>query len=41
MKNCGVNMKEVVVMLVGNKCDGRTKEVDSAEAIAYAKKRNF
>lgn len=41
MKNCGVNMKEAVVMLVGNKCDGRTKEVDSAEAIAYAKKRGF
>lgn len=41
MKNCGLNLKDTVVMLVGNKCDGRTKEVDSNEAIAYAKKRNF
>ncbi len=28
-------------MLVGNKCDGRTKEVDSSEAIAYAKKKGY
>lgn len=28
-------------MLVGNKCDGRTKEVDSADAIAYAKKKGY
>jgi hypothetical protein len=28
MKNYGVNNKEAVVILVGNKCDGRVKEVD-------------
>jgi GTPase SAR1 family protein len=41
MKNLGVNAKEAVVMLVGNKCDGRVKEVDQAEAIAFAKKRGY
>ncbi len=30
-----------MIMLVGNKCDGRTKEVDSADAIAYAKKKGY
>ncbi len=41
MKNNGVNMKEAVIMLIGNKCDGRTKEIDQAEVIAYAKKKGF
>lgn len=41
MKNYGVNLKEAAVMLVGNKCDGRAKEVEASEAIAYAKKRGF
>jgi len=34
-------MKEAVIMLIGNKCDGRTKEIDQAEVIAYAKKKGF
>lgn len=41
MKNYGVNAKDSVIMLVGNKCDGRTKEVDPAEAIAYSKKKGY
>lgn len=41
MKNYGVNAKDSVIMLVGNKCDGRTKEVDAAEAIGYAKKKGY
>jgi len=41
MKNSGINSKDSVIMLVGNKCDGRTKEVDPAEAIAYAKKKGY
>jgi DnaJ family protein C protein 27 len=41
MKNSGINSKDSVIMLVGNKCDGRTKEVDSADAIAYAKKKGY
>lgn len=41
MRANGLNLKEAVVMLVGNKCDGRGKEVDSSEAIAYAKKKGF
>jgi GTPase SAR1 family protein len=41
MKNYGVNSKDSVIMLVGNKCDGRTKEVDPAEVIAYAKKKGY
>lgn len=30
MKNYGVNAKDSVIMLIGNKCDGRSKEVDPA-----------
>jgi len=30
MKNNGINLKEVVVMLVGNKNDGRAKEVEQS-----------
>ena len=41
MKNYGVNAKEAVVMLVGNKCDGRAKEIEPAEIAAYAKKRGY
>ena len=41
MKSFGVNFKDTVVMLVGNKCDGRAKEVEQSEAIAYAKKKGF
>ena len=41
MKNLGVNLKEAVVVLVGNKNDSRAKEVEQTEAIAYAKKKGF
>ena len=41
MKNCGVNPKESVTMLIGNKCDSKSKEVDSNECIAYAKKKGY
>jgi GTPase SAR1 family protein len=41
MKSSGINSKDSVIMLIGNKCDGRTKEVDPAEAIAYAKKKGY
>lgn len=41
MKSSAINSKDSVIMLVGNKCDGRTKEVDSADAIAYAKKKGY
>lgn len=41
MKAQGVNLKEAVVVLVGNKNDSRTKEVEQAEAIAYAKKKGY
>lgn len=41
MKANGISLKDTVVMLVGNKNDGRAKEVEQAEAIAYAKKRGF
>ena len=41
MKNNGINMKQSVVVLVGNKNDGRAKEVEQAQAIAYAKKKGF
>ena len=41
MKNNGVNLKDTVIMLVGNKNDSRAKEVEQTEAIAYAKKRGY
>lgn len=41
MKEQGVILKEAVVVLVGNKNDGRAKEVEQVEAIAYAKKRGY
>ena len=41
MKSNGLDLKQAVVFLIGNKSDGKSKEVDSAEAIAYAKKRGF
>ena len=41
MKSNGLDLKQTVVFLIGNKADGKSKEVDSAEAIAYAKKRGF
>jgi DnaJ family protein C protein 27 len=41
MKSQGVSSKEAVVVLVGNKNDSRAKEVEQAEAIAYAKKRGY
>ncbi len=41
MKNNGLNMKQAVILLLGNKCDTKLKEVDSSEAIAFAKKRGY
>lgn len=41
MKTCGVNLKEAVVFLLGNKSDSKDKEVESNEAIAYAKKKGY
>lgn len=41
MKNNGLNMKEAVIILLGNKCDTKSKEVDSSEAIALAKKKGY
>jgi len=41
MKNNGLNAKDAVIFLLGNKSDSKNKEVDSAEAIAFAKKRGY
>jgi DnaJ family protein C protein 27 len=41
MKSNGLNMKEAVIFLLGNKSDSKAKEIDSAEAIAFAKKRGY
>jgi DnaJ family protein C protein 27 len=41
MKSNGLNMKEAVIFLLGNKSDSKAKEVESAEAIAFAKKRGY
>lgn len=41
MKSCGVDLKNTVIFLVGNKCDTKTKDVDSNEAISYAKKKGY
>ena len=41
MKSNGLNLKECTVFLIGNKSDSKAKEVDSSEAIAYAKKRGY
>ncbi len=30
MRNNGVNLKESVVFLLGNKCDSKSREVESA-----------
>ena len=41
MKSNGLNLKDAVVVLVGNKSDVRSKEVDVNEATAFAKKRGY
>ena len=41
MKSNGLNIKEAVIFLLGNKSDAKTKEVDASEAIAFAKKRGY
>ena len=41
MKNYGLNPKETVIILLGNKNDCKEKEVDSSEIIAFAKKRGY
>lgn len=41
MKNNGLDLKNTVVFLLGNKCDNKTREVENAQAIAYAKKKGY
>lgn len=41
MKSNGLDLKQAVVFLVGNKSDVNAREVEASEAIAYAKKRGF
>ena len=41
MKSHGVDFKQSVIFLLGNKSDTKGKEVDASEAIAYAKKRGY
>lgn len=41
MKNNGLNLKEAVIFLLGNKSDTKSKEIDASEAIAFAKKRSY
>lgn len=41
MNSNGLNMKEAVIFLLGNKSDTKTKEVDASEVIAFAKKRGY
>jgi DnaJ family protein C protein 27 len=41
LKSNGVNLKENAVFLLGNKSDLRSKEIDAAEAIGYAKKKGY
>lgn len=41
MKGNGVDFKQSVVFVLGNKSDLKGKEVDASEAINYAKKRGF
>ena len=41
MKNNGIDLKQTVVFLVGNKSDGKIKEIEAADAISYAKKKGY
>lgn len=41
MKEHGVDLKNSIVMLVGNKSDVKGKEVEQAEALSYAKKKGY
>ena len=41
MRNNGLDLKQCVVFLLGNKSDNKNKEVESAEAISYAKKKGY
>jgi GTPase SAR1 family protein len=41
MKSNGLNVKEAVIFLLGNKSDTKAKELDVSEVIAFAKKRGY
>lgn len=41
MRSNGLDLKQSVVFLLGNKSDTKSKEVDASEAIAYAKKKGY
>ena len=41
MRSNGIDPKNTVIFLVGNKCESKVKEVDTTEAINYAKKRGY
>lgn len=41
MKANGINSKDTVIFLLGNKNDSKQKEVDSSEVIALAKKKGY
>ena len=41
MRSNGVDAKNAVIFLVGNKSDAKGKEVDSSDAASYAKKRGY
>lgn len=41
MQENGLDLKQAVVFLVGNKSDLKNKEVDSGDIFSYAKKKGY
>lgn len=41
MQDNGLDLKQSVVCVVGNKSDLKNKEVDSGDIFAYAKKKGY